>query len=50
MEYVSPSRFEAYEALGYRLGFAWVRSGPFVRSSYHAIDGVNHEASIASLS
>lgn len=50
MEYVSPSRFEAYEALGRRLGFAWVRSGPFVRSSYHAIDGVAIEAGAAALS
>ena len=41
MEYVSPGRFEAYQTLGYTLGFTWVRSGPFVRSSYHAIDGVN---------
>ncbi len=40
MEYVSPKRFEEYAALAYRAGFAWVRSGPFVRSSYHAAEGV----------
>jgi len=50
MEYVSPARFDAYEALGYRMGFAWVRSGPFVRSSYHAIDGVQAGAGAAALS
>ncbi|MBI3331156.1 MAG: lipoyl synthase [Candidatus Omnitrophica bacterium] len=40
MEYVSPERFAEYEALAYRAGFAWVRSGPFVRSSYHAIEAI----------
>ncbi|MBI2104605.1 MAG: lipoyl synthase [Candidatus Omnitrophica bacterium] len=40
-EYVSPERFAEYEALAYRAGFAWVRSGPFVRSSYHAAEGVH---------
>lgn len=35
-EYVTPEAFEDYkkEALG--MGFSWVESGPFVRSSYHA--------------
>ena len=40
MEYVSPQRFRLYEQLAYESGFAWVKSGPFVRSSYHAIDAV----------
>ena len=40
MEYVSPQRFAAYERLAYRRGFVWVTSGPFVRSSYHAIDAL----------
>lgn len=39
-DYVSPERFRLYEHLAYEAGFAWVRSGPFVRSSYHAIDAV----------
>jgi lipoic acid synthetase len=43
MEYVSPSRFQAYEALARRAGFSWVTAGPFVRSSYHAVDALeNH--------
>jgi len=41
MEYVSPERFAEYEALAYRAGFAWVRSGPFVRSSYHAVEALS---------
>jgi lipoic acid synthetase len=40
MEYVSPERFRWYEELAYGAGFAWVKSGPFVRSSYHAIDAI----------
>ena len=43
MEYVSPERFRAYEQLAYDAGFAWVKSGPFVRSSYHAVDALDHE-------
>ncbi len=35
-EYVPPQQFAAYEAYAHELGFAWVRSGPLVRSSYHA--------------
>ena len=41
MEYVSPERFRTYERLAYDMGLAWVKSGPFVRSSYHAIDAIN---------
>ncbi len=40
-EYVSPARFKDYERLAYEAGFAWVRAGPFVRSSYHAIDAID---------
>ena len=40
MEYVSPEQFRAYEQRSYAMGFAWVRSGPFVRSSYHAVDAI----------
>lgn len=36
--YVEPSRFEEYERLGKSLGFAFVASGPLVRSSYHAAE------------
>jgi lipoic acid synthetase len=34
--YVHPQQFVAYEDYARSLGFAWVRSGPLVRSSYHA--------------
>ena len=41
MEYVSPERFYAYERLAYECGFTWVKAGPFVRSSYHAVDAMD---------
>ena len=34
--YVHPDIFEQYRALGYRMGFRNIQSGPLVRSSYHA--------------
>jgi lipoic acid synthetase len=37
--YVTPAEFEEYERAGYELGFAFVASGPLVRSSYHAAEG-----------
>jgi lipoic acid synthetase len=45
MEYVSPGRFQRYEALAYARGFRWVKAGPFVRSSYHAVDALDAAAS-----
>ena len=44
MEYVSPQRFRQYEALAYETGLRWVKAGPFVRSSYHAVDAIDAEA------
>lgn len=35
-EYVHPHRFQEYERLGEAMGFAFVASSPFVRSSYNA--------------
>ncbi len=35
-EYVTPERFNAYARVAGELGFSWVKSGPMVRSSYHA--------------
>ncbi len=35
-EYVHPDTFAAYAAEAEAMGFAWVKSGPMVRSSYHA--------------
>lgn len=37
VEYVPPTVFKEYEAIGEELGFAFVASGPFVRSSYNAV-------------
>ena len=37
--YVTPEEFAAYESEGLALGFAFVASGPLVRSSYHAAEG-----------
>eukprot|EP01051_Picozoa_sp_SAG22_P006162 SAG22_NODE_394_length_11168_cov_19.933869_4_plen_510_part_00 len=34
--YVHPKEFDAYKAIGEELGFAFVASGPMVRSSYRA--------------
>jgi lipoic acid synthetase len=36
VEYVHPDRFAEYERIGDEMGFAFVASGPFVRSSYNA--------------
>ena len=44
MEYVSPERFQWYERLAEEASFAWVKAGPFVRSSYHAIDALTDHA------
>lgn len=35
-EYVHPDTFAAYAREAAALGFAWVKAGPLVRSSYHA--------------
>ncbi len=36
--YVHPDEFKEYERIGEDLGFAFVASGPFIRSSYNAIE------------
>lgn len=36
VEYVHPDRFREYERIGDEMGFLFVASGPFVRSSYNA--------------
>jgi lipoic acid synthetase len=36
VSYITPERFQEYERLGERMGFLFVASGPFVRSSYNA--------------
>lgn len=37
-EYITPEKFKEYEELAYSLGFKYVASGPFVRSSYKAAE------------
>jgi lipoic acid synthetase len=37
-EYIHPDEFKAYEEIGEEMGFAFVASGPFIRSSYNAIE------------
>ena len=38
VEYIHPTVFDDYKAIAQEMGFAYVASGPFVRSSYNAID------------
>ena len=37
VEYIHPDVFKEYEGIGEEIGFAFVASGPFIRSSYNAI-------------
>ena len=39
-EYVTPEQFEEYKKTGLAKGFKYIASGPFVRSSYNAIEGM----------
>ena len=38
VQYIHPDEFKEYEKIGEDLGFAFVASGPFIRSSYNAIE------------
>lgn len=38
VQYIHPDEFNEYEKIGEDLGFAFVASGPFIRSSYNAIE------------
>ncbi|MBI1332378.1 MAG: lipoyl synthase [Armatimonadetes bacterium] len=38
VEYIHPRVFKEYEKIGSDMGFAFVASGPFVRSSYNAVE------------
>ena len=38
-EFVKPEIFERYKQIALEKGFKFVSSGPYVRSSYHALDG-----------
>ncbi len=37
-EYIHPAQFDRYADVARDIGFNWVKSGPLVRSSYHAED------------
>lgn len=39
-EYITPEMFEAYKKMALEKEFRFVESGPFVRSSYHAAEGM----------
>ena len=38
--YIHPDTFEQYKKTGLKKGFKYIASGPFVRSSYNAIEGM----------
>jgi lipoic acid synthetase len=40
-EYITPEMFDEYKQIGLKKGFKYVASGPFVRSSYNAIEGMD---------
>ena len=40
-EYIRPEEFARLKAIGLKMGFRYVESGPQVRSSYHAEQHVN---------
>ena len=39
-EFVTPQQFDVYKAIALEKGIRYVASGPFVRSSYHAAEGM----------
>ncbi|MFA5032422.1 MAG: lipoyl synthase [bacterium] len=42
VEYISPSQFKKYEDVGYKMGFKYVVSSPYVRSSYMAKEALKN--------
>ena len=38
VEYIEPAKFDYWKQKALELGFTWVMSSPFTRSSYHAED------------
>ena len=38
VQYIKPEQFERYKEYGLSIGFKYITSGPFVRSSFHAAD------------
>ena len=42
IEYIHPDTFDRYREEGERMGFSYVASAPFVRSSFHAEEALKH--------
>jgi lipoic acid synthetase len=42
VEFVTPEMFEEYKKIGEELGFTYVASSPFVRSSFHSEEALKH--------
>ena len=42
VEYIHPDIFTQYKEEGEKMGFRYVASSPFVRSSFHAEDALEH--------
>jgi lipoic acid synthetase len=42
MEYVPPEIFRRYEEAGLEMGFSFIAAGPYVRSSYKALEAFEH--------
>ena len=40
VEYIHPDQFDEYKRIGLEMGFKYIASGPLVRSSYNAIEGM----------
>jgi lipoyl synthase len=43
-EYITPRKFLEYQDMAYGIGFSWVASSPFVRSSYRAAEALRGKA------
>jgi lipoic acid synthetase len=41
-EYVPPEIFRRYEEAGLEMGFSFIAAGPYVRSSYKALEAFEH--------
>ena len=46
MRFIPPEEFEEYKKIGEEMGFRAVASGPFVRSSFHALEMFNTNNSV----
>ncbi|MFC1591006.1 lipoyl synthase [Thermodesulfobacteriota bacterium] len=42
VEFITPAMFEEYRQIGVEMGFRYIASAPFVRSSFHAEEALQH--------